>query len=142
MRTAGRVTTSCPGRASPERLAEIHEGTQGILGVEFSRKNASEFCAPLGKTRTSAPQVFFFIIQFRGGKRHLATVPKIREQRFPPSARLRRGRSIWVFGRGSCGGVASQPGGRTRQPSSGAFGRQMKVGGGGGWGAGVGGLGK
>ncbi|KAK1328707.1 hypothetical protein QTO34_012282 [Cnephaeus nilssonii] len=119
------VTTSCPGHASPERLAEIHEGTQGSLGVEFSRKNASEFGAPLGKTRTSAPQVFF-IIQLRGGKRHLATVSKIREQRCPPSARFLRGRSIWVFGRGELRGRIQQPGGRSCQPSSGEFGRQMK----------------
>lgn len=52
------VTTSGPGQASPERLAEIPEGTRGSLAVESSRKNASEFCAPLGKTRTPMPQVF------------------------------------------------------------------------------------
>lgn len=44
--------------AFPECLAENPGDTQGSSGVEVSRKNASEFCAPLGKTRTSAPQVF------------------------------------------------------------------------------------
>lgn len=49
-----------PDPAPPERLADILGGTQGSLGVEVSRKDADEFCAPDEKTRPSAPEVFYY----------------------------------------------------------------------------------
>lgn len=71
-----------PDPALPERVADIVGGTQGTSGVEVSRKDADEFCAPDEKTRPSAPEVFL-LPSSAGGKRHLATVSRIREQRFP-----------------------------------------------------------
>lgn len=129
LRTAGASYNLAllPDAASPERLAEVLGGTQGSSGVEGSRKDADEFCAPDEKTRPSAPEVFL-LPSSAGGKRHLATVSRIGEQRFPflQDSCAEDPSGCSGGGGGGCVGVSSLAGGTCCQPSSGEFSRQLR----------------
>lgn len=144
LRTAGanHNLVLLPDAASPGRLAEVLGGTQGSSGVEDSRKDADEFCAPDEKTRPSAPEVFL-LPSSAGGKRHLATVSRIMEQRFPLLQDFCAEDPSGCSGGagGCCVGVSSRAGGRCCQPFSGEFSRQLRESGWwwwlGGWGEGL-----
>lgn len=120
----GRVTTSFSSIMRPQCAGRDPWGHARWRGVEVSRKGRKLI---LHLSWRSAPQrpkfVFFFLNPAPRGKRHLATVSRIREQRFPllhdccaqdPSGCWRVG-AAWVFPAGPEGDLASLQWGVSRQ---------------------------
>ena len=128
MRTVGASHNFLPlYNASPERW-QRSLGARKVARCRGFQKRTQMNFALLLKIGPSAPEVcvfffsffFFFLNPAPRGKRHLATVSRIREQRFPLLHDCCAQDLSGCWRGGSCVGVSSRAGGRSCEPPVGS----------------------